>query len=54
VGDDVGEVEFVVEEGLVAEGDPGLLSVLLENLLGNAWKYTHKKSPRARIEFGVG
>lgn len=46
------EVEFVIEEGLTAEGDPGLLQVVLENLLGNAWKYTHKL-PRARIEFRV-
>lgn len=45
------EVEFVVEDGLLAEGDPGLLRIVLENLLGNAWKYTHKHL-RARIEFG--
>jgi PAS domain S-box-containing protein len=44
-------VEFVVEKGLAAEGDPRLLRVLLDNLLGNAWKYTGKR-PWARIEFG--
>ena len=43
-------VEFVIEKGLVAEGDRRLLKVALENLLSNAWKYTEK---RARIEFGL-
>ena len=45
------EVEFIIEEGLVASGDARLLRVVLENLLGNAWKYT-SKHPHARIEFG--
>jgi PAS domain S-box-containing protein len=46
------QVQFAIAEGLVAEGDEGLLRVVLENLLGNAWKFT-SKHPRARIEFGV-
>jgi signal transduction histidine kinase len=46
------QVEFVIAEGLVAKGDARLLRVVLENLLGNAWKFT-AKHPRARIEFGV-
>lgn len=46
------EVEVVIEEDLVSEGDPGLLLVVLENLVSNAWKYTSRK-PRAKIEFGV-
>ena len=37
--------------GLAAHADPGLVRVVLENLLGNAWKYT-SKTPRAEIEFG--
>lgn len=45
------EVELVVEDGLVAEGDERLLRVALENLLRNAWKFTGKQS-RAYIEFG--
>ncbi len=44
-------VEVVIPPGLVAEGDPGLLEVVLRNLLGNAWKFTGKTA-NARIEFG--
>ncbi|MDE3091959.1 MAG: PAS domain-containing sensor histidine kinase, partial [Chloroflexota bacterium] len=47
------QVECVVAEGLTAQGDPGLLQVVLENLIGNAWKYTAKQA-RARIEVGSG
>ena len=46
------KAEFVVAEGLVAEGDRALLSILMDNLLGNAWKYTGKRS-HARIEVGA-
>ncbi|MBF2063226.1 MAG: GAF domain-containing protein [Calothrix sp. C42_A2020_038] len=45
------QVEFVIQNGLVAQGDTNLLQVLLENLLNNAWKFT-SKHPQARIEFG--
>jgi PAS domain S-box-containing protein len=45
------DVEFVVGERLSAQGDAQLLRVVLENLIGNAWKFT-VKHPRARIEFG--
>jgi len=45
-------VDVVVEDGVEAEGDPRLLSVVLENLLGNAWKFTAKQGA-ARIEFGA-
>ncbi|HET6466557.1 MAG TPA: ATP-binding protein [Nitrospiria bacterium] len=45
------KVEIRIEQGLKAEGDERLLRVMLNNLLGNAWKYTGKRS-QARIEFG--
>ncbi|MGA8030327.1 MAG: ATP-binding protein [Bryobacteraceae bacterium] len=44
-------VEFVVEQDLFVNGDLRLLRIAIENLLGNAWKYTGRHS-RARIEFG--
>ncbi len=45
------QVELVIAEGLTAHGDPQLLRVALENLIGNAWKFTSKKAD-ARIEVG--
>lgn len=45
------QVELVITPGLSAKGDEHLLRLLLENLLGNAWKFTGKH-PQARIEFG--
>ncbi|MGH9660525.1 MAG: ATP-binding protein, partial [Bryobacteraceae bacterium] len=45
------QVEWVVEPGIVVEGDPLLLELMLENLLRNAFKFTSRKET-ARIEFG--
>jgi signal transduction histidine kinase len=44
-------VTFDVQPGLIACGDAGLLRVLMENLLGNSWKFTGKHQA-PRIEFG--
>jgi PAS domain S-box-containing protein len=44
-------VEFVIRDGITDEGDGALLAAAIENLLGNAWKFTRKR-PNARIEFG--
>jgi signal transduction histidine kinase len=46
------EVEFVAQENITAWGDASLLKVALENLLGNAWKFTARERV-ARIEFGA-
>lgn len=45
------QVEFEIAADLVVAADPDLLRVVLENLLGNAWKFTSKHSS-ARIEVG--
>jgi PAS domain S-box-containing protein len=45
------KVDFRIEKGLDAMADSHLLRIALENLLGNAWKFTSKRAS-ARIEFG--
>jgi PAS domain S-box-containing protein len=45
------EVEVVVHDALMASGDGRLLEIVLENLLGNAWKFT-RQCEQPRIEFG--
>jgi PAS domain S-box-containing protein len=46
------DVSFTIAPGVAANGDPHLLRIVLENLLGNAWKYTGKRAG-AHIEFGT-
>ena len=46
------KVEFIIQEGIKVLGDNRLLRVVMENLIGNAWKYTSKHQ-EAKIEFGV-
>lgn len=45
-------VTFRIGEGILANGSAMLLRAVLENLLGNAWKYTVMRE-EAVIEFGV-
>lgn len=44
-------VELVIAPACQAQGDARLLSIALDNLLGNAWKFT-RYQPQPRIEFG--
>ena len=46
------QVEWVLMENLAGTGDAVLLRVVLENLIGNGWKFT-KHVSHPRIEFGV-
>jgi DNA-binding response OmpR family regulator len=46
------QVTIGIEDELAVEADDGLMRVLLENLLGNAWKFT-AKVPEAQIEVGA-
>ncbi len=45
-------VEWMIAPDVTAEGDTGLLRVAIQNLIGNAWKYSSKREA-GHIEFGV-
>jgi PAS domain S-box-containing protein len=45
------QARFVIAPGLTVEGDLALLRIVLENLLGNAWKFTSRQA-YARVELG--
>jgi len=46
------KVAFSAPEELKAQADPYLARILLDNLIGNAWKYTGRVA-QAKIEFGL-
>ncbi|WP_017327224.1 ATP-binding protein [Synechococcus sp. PCC 7336] len=46
------QVDVAIAIAPEVRGDDRLLRVMLENLLGNAWKFT-SKTPQAQIEFGT-
>jgi PAS domain S-box-containing protein len=52
LSDPARQVKFQIAPGLMEEADSRLIKVLVDNLVGNAWKYTGK-TPDAEIEFGV-
>lgn len=51
MADPTRQVEVFIPETLPDRGDIGLLGVVWDNLLGNAWKFTQQQ-PQARIEVG--
>jgi two-component system NtrC family sensor kinase len=46
------QVHAAVAEGILADGDTRLMTIVLENLIGNAWKFTSKRAD-ATIEVGA-
>jgi len=46
------QVEFVIADEMIVQGDASLLRIVLENLMNNAWKFTGHR-PQARIEVGI-
>jgi PAS domain S-box-containing protein len=43
--------EWTIEPGMHARADRRLIAIVLQNLLGNAWKYT-RRAPVSRVHFG--
>jgi PAS domain S-box-containing protein len=45
-------VDVIIRGGVIVNGDPSFLQIALENLLGNAWKFTGRKT-QPQVEFGT-
>jgi signal transduction histidine kinase len=50
-GDPDRKIQFITQPGVLAQADPRLVRIALENLIGNAWKFTSRTTD-PRIEFG--
>jgi len=46
------KIEFIIQKDIKVIGDSRLLRIVLENLIGNAFKFT-SKNLAAQIEFGM-
>jgi len=46
------KASFQIQKEMMAKVDRSLVQIALQNLLGNAWKYS-KNQPEAKIEFGT-
>jgi signal transduction histidine kinase len=46
------QAEITIQPGMTAQGDPTLLRTVLDNLLGNAWKYSARRDV-TRIQFSA-
>lgn len=47
------DVKVIIAPNIFAQGDSHLIRAVLDNLIGNAWKFTSRKKEAARIEFGM-
>jgi len=45
-------ITFSIEKDMMANADPGMLRIVIEKLLDNAWKFTSKEQ-NARVKMGV-
>jgi hypothetical protein len=52
VDDPTRRCEVKIAPGLRAEADPALMRILVDSLLGNAWKFTSRRA-EAHLEFGM-
>ena len=46
------QVMFEIEDHVQGRGDAGLIRIVLQNLMGNAWKFTSARA-QAKIRFGI-